>query len=150
MITPLDVQKKDFSKGIRGYSEREVNEYLIQIADTLETHINEKADLKERIMRIEEDVNKYRAIESTLSETLVLAKKTSDDLISTAKREAESIVKDAEITAKAKVEAANRQIAEMNEQRMHMEKDLEAFRLRIESMLRAQLSVVENYAVDLK
>ena len=31
MITPMDIHNKTFSKGLRGYSEEEVNDFLRQI-----------------------------------------------------------------------------------------------------------------------
>ena len=41
MITPFDIEKKEFSKGVRGYSIEEVDEFLDQIIVDLEKVIKE-------------------------------------------------------------------------------------------------------------
>ena len=36
MLTPLDIQKKEFRRRLRGYSEEEVDEFLDQILEDYE------------------------------------------------------------------------------------------------------------------
>jgi cell division initiation protein len=36
MITPLDIQNKEFTKGLRGYKEVEVDEFLDNVIDSYE------------------------------------------------------------------------------------------------------------------
>lgn len=148
MITPLDIQKKQFSKSLRGLNEKEVQSFLQEVFGTLEKHINDNAELKERLSRSNEEMQKYKNIEKTLSETLVVAKRTAEDLMVNARREAEQLVAQARLQAKAIEEQSKREILELRSQRMMMEKDLEGFRLRMEGLLRAQLDVVSHYKSD--
>ena len=132
MITPLDIQKKQFSKSFRGLSEREVQSFLQEIFQTLEKHINENAELKDKMTRNIEEIQKYRNIEKTLSETLVIAQRTSEDLMVNARKEADQIILQAKLQAKAIEEQSKRDLHMTQSQRMMMEKDLEGFRLRME------------------
>lgn len=149
MITPLDVQKKVFNRSLRGFSERDVNHFLQEVGQSLEKHINDNAELKERMVRVMDEVGKYKAIETTLSETLIVAKKAADDLISVSKKEAEQIIASAKLQAYTIEEQTRRDIQALQTQRMMMEKDLDGFRLRMESLLRAQLDVVSHYKGDI-
>lgn len=150
MLTPLDVQKRNFKKTIRGFNEEEVNEYMEMIANTLEKHINENAMLKEKLNRRDEEIKNYRNIETTLSETLVVAKQSAQDLMNSANKEAENTVQEAQLKAKQILNDAQISIAQVALQKETMEKDLETFRMRMEAMLKAQLGVVQNYSIDLK
>ncbi len=42
MITPLEVQTKEFPKALRGYNENEVDEFLNEVMVTLENYIKRK------------------------------------------------------------------------------------------------------------
>mgnify|MGYP001201278231 CR=1 FL=1 len=148
MITPLDIQKKQFSKQLRGLNEKEVQTFLQEVFQTLEKHINDNAEIKEKMSRNIEEIQKYRTIEKTLSETLIVAKRTAEDLMINARKEAEQIVMQAKLQAKAIEEQSKRDTHVVQSQRMMMEKDLEGFRLRMEGLLRAQLDVVSHYKPD--
>jgi len=52
MITPLDIQNKEFSKGVRGYREEEVDSFLDLLTIDLEKLIGENATLKEEVKRV--------------------------------------------------------------------------------------------------
>jgi cell division initiation protein len=149
MITPLDVQKKTFKKRLFGYSEKDVVHFMQEVANTLEKHINDNADLKERVVRVMDEVNKYKAIETTLSETLVVAKKASEDLVDSAKLQAQNIVQEAKLQAKSTEEQLRRDIDRLHHEQMLVEKELTAFKMRLEGMLRAQLKALNHYEEDI-
>ncbi len=150
MITPLEVQKQQFKKSINGYNRDEVDDYMEMVANALEKHINENIILKEKLDRKDEEIEHYKNIERTMSDTLVVAKQTAEELTSSAKQTAQNIINQAEIDAKALKTELDEQVADMMCCQQQMEKDLEAFRMRLEAMLRAQLEIVANYSNDLK
>ncbi len=150
MVTPLDVQKKQFNKALNGYNRDEVDDYLTQIANALEKHINENIELREKLDRKEEEVNHYKNIERTMADTLVVAKQSAEDLVESAKQKSSNLIEQAELTAQGVKDDAASAVAETVRKHEQLERDLEAFRLRIEAMLRAQLDIVANYSKDLK
>ncbi len=149
MLTPLEVQKKQFSKSISGYNRDEVDDYLTMIANALEKHINENINLKEELDRKEEEISHYKNIERTMSDTLVVAKRAAEDLVSGAKYNSDNLLREAEIKAESMQKNAEDAVIEIIRKREMMERELEVFRLRIEAMLRAQLDIVANYSKDL-
>ncbi len=150
MITPLDVQKQQFKKSLNGYNRDEVDDYMAMVADTLEKHINENIMLKEKLDRKDEEIKHYKNIERTMSDTLVVAKQTAEELMVSAKQTAQNTIDQAEIDAQTIKCEAEAMVAHTMRKQQEMEKDLEAFRMRLEAMLRAQLDIVANYSNDLK
>ena len=74
MIRPVDIQEKEFGRGVRGYREDEVNQFLDEITVDLERLLNELRETKEENSRLVEELERYRSSEGTVVETLEAAK----------------------------------------------------------------------------
>ena len=72
-LTPLDIRHQEFKRGMRGYADEEVDEFLDEVADEYERLFKENIDLSERLESLEDKVKQYRRIEETLQKTLVSA-----------------------------------------------------------------------------
>ena len=48
-LTPLDIRHKEFKRGMRGYADVEVDEFLDEVADEYERLFKENIDLSERV-----------------------------------------------------------------------------------------------------
>ena len=48
-LTPLDIRHKEFKRGMRGYADVEVDEFLDQVADEYERLFKENIDLQDRV-----------------------------------------------------------------------------------------------------
>ena len=104
MLTPLDIENKKFSKQVmNGYSVTEVDDFLDEITLDYEKLYKEVADLKNRVDEASSEVSKYKTIESTLQNTLVMAQSTAEKIESVAREEAEEIKREAENDAKLKI-----------------------------------------------
>ena len=71
MLTPIDIENKDFKKSLRGYKEDDVDEFLDIVKEDFETLYRENLDLKEKIKLYQEQVSRYKSIEETLNKTLL-------------------------------------------------------------------------------
>ena len=76
------------------------------MADSIEELLHERHELLERIGQLESDVERYRAIESTLNETLALAERAAEELKADARAEADRIVAEANAQLSAVQHAA--------------------------------------------
>jgi cell division initiation protein len=105
-ITPLEIQKMRFSPKMRGYDPTEVEGFLSLLAEELATRIaqSEKLDRENRYYRQRLEETEHR--EHQLQQTLLRAQKVSDDITANARREAELMVKEAEIAADKIVQQA--------------------------------------------
>lgn len=145
MITPLDIENKRFGKQmVNGYSVNEVDDFLDELTLEYSKLYKENAELKERREELDNDVGKYKNIETTLQNTLVIAQKTADEITLVAKQQAEQILKDAEIEAKGSLEGINSQIIMKEKELEDLKKQFEVYKAKMESLLISQLELLKD------
>ena len=98
-LQPLDIQKQRFAQKLRGYDSVEVENFLSLVAEDLTQRLAEieRLERENRNLRERQDASESR--ERDLQETLVRGKRVTDEMISTSQREAQLLVKEAEIHA---------------------------------------------------
>lgn len=148
-ITPLDIQQMVFQVKLRGYDREEVNRFLEDIAQTVESLNRDNAMLRDRVDSLEQQVSELKRTEVTLSNTLVSAQSLADDVKRSAQRDAELIVKEAELKAgelfrQARAELGNtqRDLAILQKQRLLMVERMRATLNTFERMLDVEASEV--------
>ena len=98
-ITPLDIQHKVFETQFRGYEKRQVDQFLEEVAETVESLTRENTVLKEKMSSKDDELLNLKKTESTLTNTLMSTQTFVDQLKRGAERDAELIVKEAELKA---------------------------------------------------
>ena len=86
-LTPLDIRHKEFKRGMRGYVDGEVDEFLDEVADEFERLFKENIELSERCEGLQEKIDQYRNLEETLQNTLVAAQRSAEELKANAQKE---------------------------------------------------------------
>jgi cell division initiation protein len=112
-LTPLDIQKQTFSRSFKGYNLDEVRAYLHLIAEELETLLRDVDRLSRENALIREDLDDQRQREQILKDTLLSAQKVSEDVRATARKDAELIVKDAELLSERLISQAMSRVADL-------------------------------------
>ncbi len=149
MLTPLDIENKRFGKQMmNGYNVNEVDDFLDELTSEYEKLYKENAELKEKRAELDNDVIKYRNIESTLQNTLVMAQKTADDITTVAKQQAEQIIKDAGYQAKNSIEELNAQITLKEKELDELKKEFDVYKAKMESLLISQLELLKDVNRD--
>ena len=69
-ITPLDIQQMVFKVSFRGYDKEEVNRFLEELAQTVESLNRDNAVQREKIIFLEQQLTELKRTEATLSSTL--------------------------------------------------------------------------------
>jgi cell division initiation protein len=146
-ITPLDIQQMVFQVRLRGYDRDEVNRFLEEVAQTVESLNRDNAGLRERIVMLDQQVSELKRTEMALSNTLVSAQSLADDVKRSAQRDAELITKEAELKAgelfrQARVELAEtqRDLSLLKKQRFLMVERMRATLHTFERMLDVEAS----------
>lgn len=139
-ITPLDIQQMVFRTKFRGYDREEVNRFLEEVAQTVESLNRDNGTLRERIAVLEQQVAELKRTETTLSNTLVSAQSLADDVKRSAQRDAELIVKEAELKAGELIRQARAELGEMQRDLSQLQKQ----RLLMVERMRATLHTFER------
>lgn len=96
MITPADIENKEFSRAKKGYNEEEVDDFLDLIILDMEKLIRENKQLKNELSKVHVQVDKHMSTETSVYETLEAAKSLMNDIAASAERRAEILLKNAE------------------------------------------------------
>lgn len=132
-IAPIDIAHKVFGKRMMGLDSDEVQDFLRQIAEEMETLIRERNNLREQMREKELAILEFRERDELLKSTITTATKMSDKIQVDAEREARLIVGDAKQQAEMIVrdsrDSLKRIFSEIS--------DLKKVRMQYENNLRA-------------
>ena len=149
MITPLDIENKKFAKQMmNGYNVDEVDDFLDELTLDYGKLYKENAELKAQREELDSNVGKYKNIENTIQNTLIMAQKTADEVHEVAKKQAEQIIKDAEFQAKNSVEELNTQILLKQKELEDLKKQFDVYKAKMESLLISQLELLKDHKED--
>ncbi len=112
-ITPLDIQHMVFKLSFRGYNRQDVDRFLEQLAQTVEELNRETVSLREKLGANEVQLVDSRKAETALTRTLVSTQTMAEELKAAAKRDAEMIVKEAEMMASDLLKHAREDLAKL-------------------------------------
>ena len=97
LLTAKDVELKLFKKvSFGGYSISDVEEFLNQIAEDLETYVLRLSEQQRKIHELEEALKRHEAMKDTIKDALILAQQSAKDKEEEARHQAELILAKAE------------------------------------------------------
>lgn len=114
-ITPLDIQQKQFATRFRGFDMEDVDSFLELIREEMEELLRENANLREEARRYEKQLKEYKNIETTLKDTLVSTQQMVEEYRNTARKDADLIIKEAELKTEEMIRAAQEKVVKIHE-----------------------------------
>lgn len=156
MLSPVDIQNKEFKKSkLGGYNIDEVNEFLDLILQSYQELINENYTLKDKVNVLNESVQYYRTMESTIQNVLVLADKTAQETKANAYEKAEQMKHDAEARAEKMttlaeervgriIEQGRQEAFELSQKSDDLRRQYLAYKGQFKQLLQAQMELLEQ------
>ena len=160
MITPLDIENKKFSKQMmNGYNVDEVDDFLDQIMKDYETNYKELTAMKTKVDELNNALNHYKTIESTLQNTLVMAQSTAEEVKRAAKQQADQLIAEARNKASEiqqeeneaslkKLDEIEKQIAIKERRFEDVKKQFDVYKAKMESLLISQEELIKEINQD--
>jgi cell division initiation protein len=142
-ITPLDIQQKQFPYKLRGFDDEEVYAFLELIREEMEDLLRENASLKESAIRLENQIKEHKDMETTLRETLVTAQQMVEEYKSNARKEAELLIKEAELRADAIVKDAQEKVIKIHEDIVDLKGIRRHFKEELKRLIEGHLKMIE-------
>lgn len=142
-ITPLDIQQKQFPIKFRGFDIEEVYAFLELIKDEMEELLRENASLKEASHRAESQIKEYNDMESTLRETLMTAQQMVEEYKTNSKKEAEIIIREAELNAETIIKDAQEQVISIHEDIIDMKGVRRHFKEELKRLIGNHLRMID-------
>ncbi len=149
MLTPLDIENKKFQKQMmNGYNVDEVDDFLDEITVDYEKLYKDNTELRAEIERSKSDLEKYKNIEQTLQNTLVMAQKTADDIKNNAQDEADNIIKNARSKMQESVDELTKESETRKREFAETKKQFDIYRAKMEALLISQLELLKDMKED--
>lgn len=95
LLTSLDVVNQSFKRSFHGYDAAEVDEFLDHVAETLQTYNQKNKELERELSAKNDSLAEFERMKDALHETLLMAQKSANDRVESARAQAESILNDA-------------------------------------------------------
>jgi cell division initiation protein len=144
-ISPMDIQRQVFDVRFRGFDPEEVRAFLAVVAEEVAGLQRDRDQLEQQLRHVERIVNEHRERETILKNTLLTAQKASEDIRETARKEAATVVKQAEMQgdrllelAQSRAHDVERGILELRAHRTALRTDIRALITRLTHLLDLQ------------
>jgi len=112
-ISPTDIQRQTFGRRFRGLDPDDVRSFLATVAEEMAALQREKDTTEQQLRHLMLIVNDHRERETILKNTLLTAQKVSEDIREAARKEAETVVKHAELQGDRLLELAQNRAHEV-------------------------------------
>ena len=147
-LTPVDITNKEFRKMLRGYDPEEVDEFLDQIVEDYEELFKENSLLKEKINAMNEKIEHYSKIESTIQNTLLLAQNAAEQAKVSSQKEADIVIKHANDSAKKILDKAHTDVVSITQEYDRLKQEFVKFRAKFRNFITVQMETFEDLEKD--
>lgn len=149
MITPSEIEAKEFRSALKGYNQKEVDEFLDQITLNMERLMAENEKLRREVSALSEDLKQFKKSESSVINTLESAKKLMSDISDSAEKRAEAILKNARLDAESIQRDAKDSISSLTDEGHKLKEKVNRFKARYKQLLEDELAHLEEDRRDL-
>lgn len=141
-ITPLDIRQKQFKLKFRGFDMREVDSFLEEVTEQLESLIRENEGLKEQIASADARLTEFMETERELRNTLMAATKMAEEMRMASEREAELKLKAAELDAERMMADARKSLAKTQNDIEELRRIKERFSVKLKGLIEDHLKMI--------
>lgn len=142
-LTPVDVRAQEFSKGLRGYSVSEVDEFRQRVAEELERLLKQRAEMEDQIHATRDQLRAYQDREKALNDALVLAQQLKAQTEDASRREADLSSREARAEA-------DRILAGAKADERAVRKEIEVAQRQFSSYLAGFRTLLERYLSEVE
>jgi len=158
-IKPIDIRRKEFRNGFRGYDANQVDDFLDAVADEFERNYTENQRMREEVSSLRERLQQFEDLEGSIRAALVHAEQAANDLRRAATREAEDVrqsaQREAEFTIREAQSRSHQMLADSSARIERVQESYEAlqeakrsFANDFRHLLKTYLDMMENMEVS--
>lgn len=143
-ITPNEILQKKFSQSLRGLKPEEVNDFLKLVASEFEELLRDNLQLLEQVSQLEEAVDEYRHMESTLKNTLISSQKIGQEIKEEAERKSNILIRESELEAERIVQKAKQRKERLEEETFQLLSQHKRFRAELMALVETHRKMVQS------
>jgi cell division initiation protein len=142
-LSPMEITQREFGRKFRGLDPEEVQTFLEQIAEEMTRLLHETSERAAQIQRLEAELRVHQEREDSLRNTLITAQKMTEEIKANAKREADLMLKEAELKAERLLEQAHRKLAQVQAEIAELQRQRELFASKLRGLLKTHLELLD-------
>lgn len=147
-VSPFSIKKQEFKKSLRGYDKEEVQAFLDKLADEFENVIKENDSLKKELEQATSRLSEFRKIEKNLQDTLLRAQESTTKSIESTKKQANLMIKEAEIKSSQILEKARENANEIRNAVINLREEKDLIIANLKSIINSQSRLLEMKVED--
>lgn len=149
MITPQEIETKEFTRALGGYAAKEVDQFLDRIILDMQELMASRDALEKENAQLRAEIEGHRDSEKSVMNTLDSAKKLMKDISESAEKRADIIIRNAKLDAEMMMKDAEGYISRYSGEATELKDRILYFRSRYKSLLEDELGRLEDRSGDL-
>jgi len=143
-LSPLEIAHREFQRCFRGLDPVEVRSFLEGVAEHLQSLLKENLAKEERIQKLESQLESHRGRENELKEVLFAVQHMTDEMKDKTQKEADLIIKDAEIKAEVLLERAHLTMGRLQGQIGELKRQKVLFEARVRAAIKLYQDILDT------
>lgn len=148
MITPVDLENKEFKKGFRGYDIDEVETFLTELSKDYAKSYRENASLKDKNAILTDAIENYKEMEETMRSAIISAQRTSEEILRNAHEQADTIIKEAKLKASEIMNELDKDVQALKRETEEIEGRNMLLRAKLRAVLNTYLGMLDEIPVS--
>ena len=144
MISSEDVRRVTFEKAFQGYRRDDVDDYLKQVAQSMDELAAQNDDLQKKLVVLAQRIDQYRAEEDTLRTTMINAQRLGENVIREAKQKAAEIIRTANIKAEDREQRSRDDVELAKQEIVTLKSEADSFKRSLIEMYRKHINLINK------
>ena len=149
-LTPIEIERQEFKTVWRGYDPTEVRAFLGQIATQLTSLIREQERVAEKLEVNAQRLEQVEDYEARLRDALLAASQLGEQTKDEAQREAELLIKEAELRADQLLQNGRQAQRSLVNETQALKRQRERLSIELRSVVESHLRMLDNQEEHLK
>ena len=139
---------KKFNTAVVGYDKAEVNRFVSDVTKNYEEILNKLKVADQEIQRLQEDLVKYKNMESTLNKAIIIANDTAHQIRKTTADEAQAMINDARRSASRIINDALLKAEKAENDAQTLKRRVEIYKRKITQAIDEQKELIESMDIE--
>lgn len=148
-IDPSEIEIPKFRLSLRGYNQREVDEFITKLREHYQEIVHQNNVLTEEINELKEQIKGYTSKKERLEDALISAQKSAQLISENSQEQAKLIVKEAEIKAKTILEEGEKKLQQLRNEIANLSEQKRLFLTKLKSLITSHSELLNFYEEEL-
>lgn len=150
-LTPDDIRNRSFkTRWLSGYDMDQVEAFLAKVANEVESVVMEQQTAQDRVKNLEHELGEFRVKRLHLEDAIISSQRVIEEMKTNAKKEADNILKEAEMQADRWIADANTQVQDIKREMHQLELFRKDYEFKFRTLLESHLEQLNTLVAKTK